>query len=69
MTEDIVYITREDETWDVVAKEVYGNEFFADKLMFANPDLLDKFAFNEGDEVLCSAFDGEEFDEIPDWRD
>lgn len=69
MTEDIVYITREDETWDMVAKEVYGNEFLADKLMLANPDLLDKFAFSEGDEILCPAFDGEEFDEIPDWRD
>lgn len=69
MTEDIVYITLEDETWDMVAKAVYGNEFLADKLMLANPDLLDKFAFSEGDEILCPAFDGEEFDEVPDWRD
>lgn len=68
MTEDVVYITREDETWDMVAKEIYGNEFFADKLMLVNPDLIDRFAFSDGDEVLCPAFDGEEFEELPDWR-
>lgn len=69
MDEDVIYEAHENETWDMVAKKIYDNEFFADKLMIANPDLIDKFAFSDGDEILCPAFDGEEFEELPDWRD
>lgn len=49
----MTYRTVLGDTWDIIAKKVYGNEFYADKLMDANRDLLNEFVFSEGVEVLC----------------
>ena len=32
-----MYTTKSGDTWDVIAKEVYGSEYHADVLMAANP--------------------------------
>ena len=41
-----MYTTKSGDTWDVIAKEVYGSEYHADVLMAANPQEIDTFIFN-----------------------
>ena len=43
-----MYTTKSGDTWDVIAKEVYGSEYHADVLMAANPQEIDTFIFNAG---------------------
>ena len=40
-----MYTTKSGDTWDVIAKEVYGSEYHADVLMAANPQEIDTFIF------------------------
>lgn len=42
------YITISGQTWDQIAYEVYGNEYFCDKLMDENRDMLNYFIFPDG---------------------
>lgn len=46
-----VYMTEQGDTWDEIAYEQLGNEFFIDKLFLANPKLLGYLIFPEGIEV------------------
>ena len=46
-----MYTTKSGDTWDVIAKEVYGSEYHADVLMAANPQEIDTFIFNAGVEL------------------
>ena len=63
------------DTWDIIAKKVYGDEFLADQLMDANRDLINNFVFSEGIEVECpdienSSGTGTGYPEgYPEWRD
>ena len=63
------------DTWDIIAKKVYGDEFLADQLMDANRDLINNFVFLEGIEVECpdienSSGTGTGYPEgYPEWRD
>ena len=43
-----MYTTKSGDTWDVIAKEVYGSEYHADALMAANPEHIDTFRFSAG---------------------
>lgn len=62
-----VYKTKSGDTWDMIAKEVYGDELYASLLMSNNQELLDYFIFPEG--VLISLPDiPEEESLLPDWR-
>lgn len=62
-----VYKTRSGDTWDMVAKEVYGDELYTSLLMANNQELLDYFIFPEG--VLISLPEvPEEESLLPDWR-
>lgn len=42
------YTTASGQTWDQIALEVYGSEYYCDKLMDANRDKLDNFVFPDG---------------------
>ena len=44
----MAYITKSGDTWDVIAKEVYGSEYHADVLMAANREHISTFIFSEG---------------------
>ena len=44
-----MYTTKSGDTWDVIAKEVYGSEYHADALMAANPEHIDTFRFSVED--------------------
>lgn len=66
------YITKSRDTWDIIAKEVYGDEMHLSFLMKNNGDLLTYFVFPSG--VVVKIYDlpeevDEEDEDIPDWRD
>lgn len=66
------YITKSGDTWDIIAKEVYGDEMHLSFLMKNNRDLLTYFVFPSG--VVVKIYDlpeeaDEEDEDIPDWRD
>lgn len=66
------YITKSGDTWDIIAKEVYGDEMHLSFLMKNNGDLLTYFVFPSG--VVVKIYDlleeaDEEDEDIPDWRD
>ena len=44
----MAYTTKSGDTWDMIAKEVYGDEYHADVLMAANPQHIDTFIFGSG---------------------
>lgn len=62
-----VYKTKSGDTWDMVAKNVYGDELYVSLLMSNNQELLDYFIFPEGIELSLSEIPEEE-NLLPDWR-
>ena len=50
----MAYTTKSGDTWDVIAKQVYGSEYHADILMAANPQQIDTFLFEAGVARGCS---------------
>lgn len=42
------YTSVSGQTWDQIAYEVYGNEYYCDKLMDENRDKLEYFVFPDG---------------------
>ena len=43
-----IYPTKQGDTWDVIALDLYGTEMFSWWLQQANPEHLDKFFFPSG---------------------
>ena len=66
------YITASGDTWDTIAKAVYGDEFKADLLMKerCNITLLDYQVFPAGVTVVIPEITERETyeDDLPDWR-
>lgn len=63
------YATIQGQTWDMVALEVYGSEFYASYLLSQNVKLLDYFIFPEGVILnIPDLPDSVEMVEQPDWR-
>lgn len=62
-----LYTTVLGQTWDMIAKEVYGSEKHADFLMENNPEKLHMFVFSSG-EVLKVPELLEKAEELPPWR-
>ena len=61
------YRTIQGQAWDEIAKEVYGSEKDAWRLMRENPKLLDIFTFPEG--VIIQVPEVEyQGQELPPWR-
>lgn len=63
-----MYKTKSGDTWDVIAKEVYGSEYHADVLMAANPQEIDTFIFNAGVELSTPALEEERDGLMPPWK-
>lgn len=65
---DIEYITKQGDTWDMIAKKVYGNEKRMDFLMQNNRKLLEYFIFPAG--VILNVPElPEKLDaDLPPWR-
>ena len=63
-----IYITKQGQTWDLIAKKVYGAEKHLDHLMAHNFDLLDHFVFSAGVEVYIPDLPKEDNADLPIWR-
>lgn len=61
------YKTKSGDTWDKIAREVYGNESYISLLMSENQELLSYFVFPEGIEILISNKKTSN-NMLPDWR-
>lgn len=63
-----MYKTVQGDTWDMIAKKVYGKEKYLDYLMQNNYDLLDYFIFPAGVIVNTPDLPSELNLDLPEWR-
>lgn len=61
------YITVSADTWDRIAKEVYGSENYTSFLMANNQDKIDVFVFPAGEELIIED-KPQKTKVLPDWR-
>lgn len=64
----MAYITKSGDTWDMIAKEVYGSEYHADVLMAANAAHIETFIFQDGVELSTPALEEERNGLLPPWK-
>ncbi len=63
------YTTVQGDTWDTIAKTVYGKEANIGILMAANFPLLDVFMFDAGETVVVPELPEDMTDDtMPEWR-
>ena len=62
------YRTIQGDTWDMIAKKVYGAERHLDYLMASNFELLDSFIFPAGIVVKVPELPAEISEDLPSWR-
>ena len=62
-----MYITKQGECWDEIAKNVYGSEKYIGFLMQNNMPLLDTIIFSAGLELNTPELPQDETD-LPTWR-
>ena len=62
------YTTIQGDTWDMIAKKVYGDEKKLDVLMAANFDSLDYVVFPAGVAVNIPELDRQSDSDLPEWR-
>lgn len=62
------YTTIQGDTWDLIAKKVYGDEKKLDVLMEYNFPVLDYTVFPEGIRLKIPELQTEETEHIPEWR-
>lgn len=62
------YITKSGDTWDAIAKEVYGSEYNADALMEANREHIGTFQFGAGVKLNTPALKEERDGGLPPWK-
>ncbi len=64
------YTTRQNQTWDVIAKEVYGDEKYTEQLMKNNMDKIGIFVFSAGTVLNTPEIETQQEQEavLPDWR-
>lgn len=64
----MAYTTKSGDTWDMIAKEVYGDEYHADVLMAANPQHIETFIFGAGVVLATPALEEERDGLQPPWK-
>lgn len=62
-----MYKTKQGQTWDEIALEVYGKEIYADFLMENNPQHLNTLIFSAGIELKTPELP-ETRKDLPPWR-
>lgn len=63
------YITKQGDTWDIIAYRVYGRENLMHKIIQANYDLRKIVLFPAGVKVVCPVLDLTEYnDSLPIWK-
>lgn len=63
-----IYQTIQGDTWDIIAKKIYGAEKHMDYLMAHNFPLLDYYIFPAGVEVRTPELPAVLPDNLPVWR-
>ena len=63
-----MYVTKSGDTWDMIAKEVYGDELRADVLMKANRNHIETFIFESGVELVTPDLVEERDGSLPPWK-
>ncbi len=63
------YETVQDDTWDMIAYKVYGDEKFAGFLMEENRLLIDYLVFPGGVTLATPELPEEADEDLPIWRD
>lgn len=48
-----IYTTAQGDTWDIIAYRVYGNEYYLDALLAANPAQRAVVRFPAGIAIIC----------------
>ena len=64
----MAYTTKSGDTWDKIAREVYGSEYHADTLMAANPDCIETFIFSSGEALSVPELPKERSGLLPPWK-
>lgn len=62
------YKTLNGDTWDIIAKKIYGKEKYALQLMEANPDLLDIIIFESDITIKIPPIDTSDTSNLPPWK-
>lgn len=63
-----MYTTKSSDTWDAIAKAVYGSEYHADLLMEANREHIETFVFSAGVTLNTPALPEERDGQLPPWK-
>ena len=63
-----MYITKSGDTWDGIAKAVYGSEYYADLLMENNPQQIETFVFSAGVELNTPDLPEQRNGLLPPWK-
>lgn len=63
-----MYTTKSGDTWDAIAKAVYGSEYHADFLMEANREHIETFVFSAGVMLNTPALPEERDGQLPPWK-
>ncbi|MEH7122115.1 tail protein X [Bacillus sp. JJ1773] len=63
------YTTVQGDMWDIISRKVYGNEFYADKLMKANPSYSSTVIFSSGTTLeIPDVQSVKQFADLPPWK-
>lgn len=62
------YTTQSGDTFDGIAKKVYGDELRADVIMRANPEHVTTFQFDAGVQLSTPAIEVQEEGVLPPWK-
>lgn len=62
-------ITEQGQTWDVIAYDLYGDEFLASDLIELNPKYAACLIFSGGEEIKVPVYDDDvDWDSVAPWR-
>lgn len=64
-----MYTTKSGDTWDGIAKTVYGDEMRADVLMAANREHIETYKFDSGVQLVTPEVESKAADDdLPPWK-
>lgn len=64
----LTYMTKQGDTWDLIAYDIYGDEKYMRYLIEANWPLLDVLVFQSGVEITVPDLPEETDEDVPFWR-
>lgn len=63
------YITKQGDTFDIISKEIYGDEKYADSIIKSNLKYIGTLIFDYGTELIIPEVDIKEETTLPPWRE